>query len=250
MRSAKRCLTWLIVAAVYVAVWQIAAMLVGSELLLPTPFETLRRFITLLGQGDSWLRAGMSLLRIVTGYVGGVLAGVLLAILTARFRFADALLLPLRSIVKATPVTSFILLALLWLRSGVVPAFISFLMVLPLVWANVLAGIRETDRNLLEMARAYRFSNRQRLRDIYAPSVLPGFLASCTTALGFAWKAGVAAEILALPQLSIGYALYVSKLYIETVDLFAWTLLIIILSMLLEVLLTRLIRRIPHDYSS
>lgn len=250
MRLAKSCLTWLIVAAVYVSAWQIAAMLVGSELLLPTPLATLRRFIVLLGQADSWQRAGMSLLRIVAGYIGGVFAGVLLAILTARFRFADALLLPLRSIVKATPVTSFILLALLWLRSSVVPMFISFLMVLPLVWANVLTGIRETDRNLLEMAHAYRFSRRQRLLDIYAPSVLPGFLASCTTALGLAWKAGVAAEILALPQLSIGYALYMSKLHIETLDLFAWTLLIVILSMLLEALLTRLIRRIPHDYGT
>lgn len=250
MRPAKRCLTWLIVAVVYLAAWQIAAMLVGSELLLPAPLATLRRFITLLGQADSWLRAGMSLLRIVAGYAGGVLAGVLLAILTARFRFADALLLPLRSIVKATPVTSFILLALLWLRSGVVPAFISFLMVLPLVWTNVLTSIRETDKNLLEMARAYHFSRRQRLFHVYAPSVLPGFLASCTTALGFAWKAGVAAEILALPQLSIGYALYMSKLHIETLDLFAWTLLIVILSMLLEAVLTRLIRRIPHDYGA
>lgn len=250
MRSRRRYWVWLLVAAVYVAVWQLATLLAGNELLLPGPAATVRRFVVLLGRTDSWLRAGISLLRIVAGYVCGVLCGLFLAVVSARFRFADALLAPLRSIVKATPVTSFILLALLWLRSGVVPAFISFLMVMPIVWANVLMAIRATDPRLLEMARAYRFSKGMLLKNVYAPAVLPAFLASCTTALGFAWKAGVAAEILALPQLSIGYALYMSKLHIETLDLFAWTMLIVILSMLLETLLTRLLRRIPHDFDS
>lgn len=250
MRWTKRVLSWLLIAAVYMAVWQIAAMGVGAELLLPPPLATLRRFIALLCSGDSWLRAGASLLRILAGYGCGVLAGILLAALTARFRFADALLQPLRAIVKATPVTSFILLALLWWRSGVVPALMSFLMVLPIVWANVLTGIRETDKNLLEMARIYRFSKSRLLASVYVPSVLPGFLTSCTTALGFAWKAGVAAEILALPKLSVGYELYMAKLHIETLDLFAWTLLIVLLSMLLEFLVTGLLRRIPNDYDT
>ncbi len=243
-------MVWLAVVAVYAAVWQIASLLVGSELLLPGPVTTVRRFFELLTEADSLMRAGMSLARIACGYAAGVATGLLLAILSARFRLADALLTPLKSIVKATPVTSFILLTLLWLASGVVPAFISFLMVMPIVWSNVLAGIRSTDPALIEMAKAFHFSRGKLVRSVYAPSVLPDFLSSCTTALGFAWKAGVAAEILALPQMSIGYALYISKLHIETTDLFAWTLLVILLSMLLEALLTRLLRRIPHDYDS
>ena len=233
-----------LIALIYLAVWEAASLLVGKELLLPSPFATLARLSELLFQADTWTFAGLTLLRIMAGYVLGVLLGVLLAVLTARSRFAEELLSPLRSVVKATPVTSFILLALLWLRSGIVPLFISFLMVLPMVWATTAEAILQTDPRLIEMAKTFGLSRWKILRQIYVPSVLPQFLAACTTALGFSWKSGVAAEIIALPKQSIGYRLYESKLRIETVDLFAWTLLVIVLSMLLEWLLVWSMRRI------
>lgn len=247
MPSKRSWLKKALIALIYLVVWEAASLLVGKELLLPSPFSTVSRLIVLLTQAESWITAGLTLLRIMSGYVLGVLTGVLFAILTARSRFAEELLSPLRSVVKATPVTSFILLALLWLASGLVPLFISFLMVLPIVWANTAEAILQTDRRLIEMGRMFGLSKWQIVRKIYIPSVLPQFLAACTTSLGFAWKSGVAAEIIALPKRSIGYRLYESKLRIETVDLFAWTLLVIALSMLLEWLLVRALRRIRRD---
>lgn len=237
----------LLIVVIYLLIWQAASMAVGSALLLPAPLATLTRFFALLVQAESWSTVGLTMARIMGGYLLGVLCGVLLGWLTARFAVADTLLAPLRSIVKATPVTSFILLALLWLTSTMVPLFIAFLMVLPMVWASTLEGILHTDRQLLEMARVFALGRVQTLNRVYLPSILPRLLAACTTALGFAWKSGVAAEIIALPKRSIGSMLYAAKLSIETVDLFAWTLLIILLSMLIETVLVRLLRRIRHD---
>lgn len=242
--------TWLkkaLIALIYLAVWEAASLLVGKELLLPAPLATVRRLFELLAKGEGWAYAGLSLLRIMSGYLLGVISGVLLAVLTANSRFAESLLAPLRGVVKATPVTSFILLALLWLNSSLVPLFISFLMVLPMVWADTADAILHTDNRLLEMGKVYGLSKAQTIKKIYAPSALPQFLAACTTSLGFAWKSGVAAEIIALPRRSIGYQLYESKLRIETLDLFAWTLLVILLSMLLEWVLVWGMRRIRHD---
>ena len=247
MRKLPKTVKFLLIAVLYLCVWGGVSALVGKELLLPSPFATVERFVELLGNGQSWVYAALTLLRIMGGYLLGVAAGVLLAVLCARSPFAEALLTPLRSVIKATPVTSFILLALLWMNSGTVPLFISFLMVLPMVWASVLTGILQTDRQLLEMARVFRFGRFRTLLHVYVPSVLPGFLTACTTAMGFAWKSGVAAEILSQPKRSVGYMLYASKLQLETVDLFAWTLLVILLSMLLERLLITLLRRIRHD---
>ena len=246
MPSKRNWIKKALIALIYLAAWEAASLLVGKELLLPSPFATLARLSTLLFQADTWTFAGLTLLRIMAGYVLGVLSGVLLAVLTARSRFAEELLAPLRSVVKATPVTSFILLALLWLRSGLVPLFISFLMVLPMVWSTTAEAILQTDVRLVEMGKTFGLSRWKILRQIYVPSVLPQFLAACTTALGFSWKSGVAAEIIALPKQSIGYRLYESKLRIETVDLFAWTLLVIVLSMLLEWLLVWSMRRIKR----
>ena len=247
MESKRKFLKTALIALIYLAVWEAVSLLVGKELLFPSPLVTLTRLFGLLTQASSWLFAGLTLLRIMTGYLLGVIAGVLLAVLTARSRFAEALLSPLRAVVKASPVTSFILLALLWLTSDLVPLFISFLMVVPMVWAATAEAISQTDTRLVEMGRVFGLTRWQIVKKIYVPSVLPQFLAACTTALGFAWKSGVAAEIIALPQQSIGYQLYASKLRIETPDLFAWTLFIVALSMLLERLLVTSMRRIRRD---
>ena len=246
-RFPETALKKLAIAAFYLALWQGLASLVGRSLLLPGPFETIERLVALFSEGAAWAAAGMTLLRILSGYLLGIAAGVLLAWLTARSRLMDALLRPLRAVVKATPVTSFILLALLWLSSGLVPVCIAFLMTLPIVWANVHEGLVNVDAQLLEMARVFRLTRWKRIREIEIPSVLPQFLAACTTALGFAWKSGVAAEVIAVPRHAVGSALYLSKLTLETADLFAWTLLFILLSMMLEALLVRLLGRIRHD---
>ena len=247
MPSKKKSIQTALIALIYFAAWEAASLLVGKELLLPSPFSTLSRLAVLLTKGETWLFSGLTLLRIMTGYAIGVVLGVLLAVLTARSQFAEALLAPLRAIVKASPVTSFILLALLWLSSNMVPLVISILMVVPMVWTATAEAILQTDVRLVEMGKVFGLSRWQIIQKIFVPSVLPQFLAACTTSLGFAWKSGVAAEIIALPKQSIGYMLYQSKLRIETTDLFAWTLMIVALSMLLEWLLVRGMRRIRRD---
>ena len=247
MPSKRKILQTALIALIYITVWEVVSLLVGKELLLPSPLSTLSRLAVLLSQGETWLYAGLTLLRIMAGYIIGVLLGILLAVLTARSAFAEALLSPLRAIVKASPVTSFILLALLWLSSDMVPLVISVLMVVPMIWTATAEAILQTDPRLVEMGRLFGLSRWQIVQKIYVPSVLPQFLAACTTSLGFAWKSGVAAEIIALPKQSIGYKLYQSKLRIETPDLFAWTLMIVALSMLLEWLLVRGMRRIRRD---
>ena len=137
-----------------------------------------------------------------------------------------------------------LVLVLLWApAAGWVPAIVSALMVLPVLWGNVTRGVAETDPNLLELARAYRFGRGKTLGLVYIPSVLPYFASGCATALGLAWKAGVAAEVLCLPRLAIGTRLYRAKITLETPDLFAWTVTVVALSFLLERALGSALRR-------
>jgi NitT/TauT family transport system permease protein len=140
-------------------------------------------------------------------------------------------------------VASFILLVLLWTGRNRVPVVISALMVLPVVWDNLSRGIGEIDRQLLEMAHAYRFSLWKRIRLIYVPSLRPYFLSALTTSMGLAWKSGAAAEVLCLPKQAIGTQIYYTKLYLETPDLFAWTIVVVALSLLLEKALRLLLDR-------
>lgn len=174
----------------------------------------------------------------------GVLAGAVLAVLTSLSSWLYSIFRPMLTVIKSTPVVSFIILALVWMEKSTVPVFISFLMVTPMIWANLAGGIRETDRNLLEMAKTYGFTKRQIVQKIYIPSVMPSLLTALTTAIGFAWKAGIAAEVISTPRQSIGSQLYNAKVYLETVDLFAWTVVVVVLSMALEKLIVYFIGKI------
>ena len=228
----------------WIAVWQIAAAAVGLPLLLPGPGDTLSALFRLMKTSAFWQSTGSTLLRVAVGYICAVAAGVLLAVACHFAPLAEALLSPIRSMIKATPVSSFIILVLLWISRGTVPTFISFLMVLPMIWTGVQEALRATDGQLLEMGKAYGFSSYKMMRYIYAPSVKPAFAAACMTGLGFAWKSGIAAEVIALPVFSVGTNLYNAKIYLESADLFAWTLTVVLLSIALEALLKKLMGRL------
>lgn len=228
-------------AAFWLLLWTLLAARVGQELLLPSPLQVLQAALRLTGGTDFWLTVGTSILRVLGGLLAGCVLGLLLAFLTSVSPIAHALIAPLMTLVKSTPVASFIILALVWLGRSTVPLLITGLMVLPVVWANVSAGIAAQDPKLRELAQVYRLPRSRVFRTLTVPTVLPHFRAALRSALGLGWKAGIAAEVLTVPPHSIGRMIYESKLYLETTELFAWTLTVILLSLLIERLLLRLV---------
>lgn len=233
----------LAIAVFWTGVWWLTATLVHQELLIPTPLVVVKTLLSLLPTALFWQSVGMSLVRIVLGFLASLVVGTTLAILTTRLPLIRALFSPLLHIIRAAPVASFIILTLVWINYDVIPAFIAFLMVLPIVWVNVEEGIRRTDKGLLEMTKLYAVSPRRVLTRVYLPSVTPYFLTACVNGLGFAWKSGVAAEIICRPDLAIGNRLQLAKMTLETPEVFAWTAVVIVMSILLEKLLLRLTRK-------
>ena len=234
----------------YLALWGVLARIVHQPLLLPAPGEVLTKLLSLLPSTAFYQSLGATLLRTLAAYALGIAAAVLLAVLCVRFRACDLLLSPLLSAVRATPVTSFIVLALVWLSSSRVPVLTGLLMTLPVVYSAVVQAVRAVDSRLLEMAQVYGFGPLGTLRHVVIPSVLPAFTQSCLAAIGLCWKAVVAAEVIGVPKRAVGSRLYEAKIYLETDSLLAWTLTIVLMSVLLEALLRRAARRfaeVRHD---
>ena len=250
MKRARPLVKCIGVPLFWLAVWQVLAMVVDSPLLLPSPGAVLLRLGQLAATLPFWQMTAASLLRILCGAVLAVVLGTVLAAACCRFAVLDTLLSPLLGTVRATPVASFIILLLIWIGRDVLPAVIVILMVLPVVWANVCAGIRSTDALLLRTAKVFRFSPWRTLRRVYVPSVMPHFLSACRTSLGLAWKSGIAAEVLTVPAVSIGKMLYESKLYLETTDLFAWTAVVVTCSLIIEKVLMSAIGRLGKTYAA
>lgn len=227
--------------AFWLGLWWAFAALVGRELLVPSPWRVAQELLVLACTGAFWRAVALSLCRIFGGLMGGVLLGAGLAVVCARLAWAENLLAPLIRVIRATPVASFIILLLLWVQTGAVPGVIAGLMVLPIIWESVGAGINSADGELLEMARMYGMSPKRVARYIYLPAIKPHFTAGLCTAIGLAWKSGVAAEVLCLPKPAIGTAVYYAKIYLETPALFAWTITVVALSLLLEMAVRRVL---------
>ena len=232
----------------WLLVWQTASMAVGKDLILPGPVSVLMTLFRLATRGAFWISILVTLLRIMLGYILGVAAGCLLSFACCSSTILDTLLSPLVRIVRATPVASFIILAMLWMRKGLVPVLMSAMIVTPVIWGNLNEAYKGRNRKLFEMARAYNLGKKKTFRFVLVPSMTGALKAACITSLGFAWKSGIAAEVLSQPKRAIGSNIFFSKVYLETPELFAWTAAVIALSFLLEFFVKKLLEKeVVHE---
>lgn len=237
-------------AALALCVWQAGAMALGNELLLVTPAAVARRLCELVATADFWATLGFTFSRISLGFLLALALAAALAALAAAVPLLETLLRPYVAAIQSVPVASFIVIAFLWLSAQRLSTFIAFLMVFPVLYTNLLQGIRAADRDLLEMADVFRLSPARRVRCIYLPALRGPLFAACRVALGLCWKAGVAAEVIGVVARSVGGKLYDAKAYLEIADLFAWTAVIVAVSALFErvflFLLGRLFDALEH----
>lgn len=231
------------VFAFWVVLWQIIYEKVGKDIIVPSPYNTWLRIKSLLGEREFWEITGSSVSRILQGFVCGMLLGALLAILTSASKVFYALFKPVISIARATPVASLTLIMVVWVTNQRVPLFIVGLMVFPVIWGNTYEGIKNTDRKLLEMSKSFSVGAFGRFLHIYIPSVYPYFIAGVSTSLGLAWKSGVAAEILGSTQNSMGQQINDAKVYLDSEGKFAWTVVVIVLSIVFERLIVWVLGR-------
>ncbi len=231
--------------AFWVIVWQLGAMAANRSLLLPlpTPIDTLAALGRLGTRGAFYLTVGASLLRITAGFLAALVVGTAGAVLCAAVPLLGALMAPLLALLRAIPVASFTILVFLWVSRGSVPSVISFFTVLPIVWANVESGLHHCDRKLTEMARVFGMRGGEVLRHVTLPALRPFFTVAVGSGLGFAWKSGVAAEVICRPQSSLGNLLWAGNTAVNYDEVFALTLIIVVLSLALQFVARRALER-------
>lgn len=215
-------------------VWQTAAVAVDQSILLVSPVDVALRMTTIWQVEGFASSIWFSFYHIAGGFLLALVSGILLAALSGRFRWVETALWPFMITVKTVPVASFVVICLIWLSAQNLSVFISFLIVLPVVYGNVLQGIKSEDGKMLEVAEAFRMPVLRRILYIHMPQLKPFILSACATALGMSWKAGIAAEIIGTPDGSIGKQLYYAKIYLDTDDLLCWTVIIVIVSVAFE----------------
>lgn len=217
--------------------WMAAAKLLNQPILLVSPMQAAKRFFELAVTSDFWKSVAFSCSRILMGFLLSVLISLLLAIISHSFPTADKLLSPLVITVKSVPVASFVVIVLFWTSSRNLSVIISMLIAFPILYQSILNSLNHLDPKLREVGIVFRLPPLKQLRHIILPQIMPTLRTNLSIAIGLCFKSGIAAEIIGIPKGSVGEGLYQAKIYLNSADLFAWTLTIVLLTWLCEVLL-------------
>lgn len=237
----KKILITTAVAAIWVVIWQAVSLMVNQPLYVPSPYATLVSLGNIIVTQNFWMSVLATFVRVTTGIVISFVLGCSIAYISAHAKPVETFLSPFVTAVKSTPVMSIIIVALVWFKASFVPVFSCVLLCFPIFYANTLTGIKSVEKGYLELAKVYHVKRIRVIREITLPSVMPHVYTAISICLGFSWKAVVAAEVLSIPRYSMGYSLFATKLNLETADMFAWTIAIIVISIIVEKVLKRLL---------
>lgn len=245
----KKALKITLTVIFWIGIWYLAVfiysliydMSLTSNAIFPYPHQVIIKLSMLLTRLEFYLSTLSSLLRIIISTVTAVILGVLFAILCSKFDFLNFILKPFLTTIKSVPVTVFVFILYL-LIFDFTSMLITFLMVFPIVFANVYEGIKNIDTELLEVCQVYQIPFSKRIKSLYLPTVMPYFISALITSIGLAWKAGIAAEALCPPENSMGLHISLAKQNIENDELFAWALALVVINIIFEFLLKKLIK--------
>jgi NitT/TauT family transport system permease protein len=240
--------TTLLSVILYLTVWKLLSLLIGREIILPSPETVLIQIMHLFIQGDVFSQILPTIARGLGGFAFSLLAGVCCGLAAGRSDRVRWFLNPLIISIRSIPVLSLILLAIIWFRTELVPVFICFLVVFPIITGSVATGVKQIDRDLLEMASIYRKTEREKLRAIYLPSILPYVSSGISSGLGLTWKSVVAAEVLSMPSRGMGTAMQTAQMQLDTAILFAWTVLIVLLAAFFDGIVLFLEKQLIGEY--
>ena len=238
---------------VFAAVWEIVAVCMQQAWVLPRVEDVLVALGGLLAKPDFYRATGMTLLRSLLGFGIGFVLGVLLGILAGVRRGVRAALQPIVAFLRAAPTMALTLIIMVWFRQAYTPVCIGVLMVFPIIYATTADSIATADPDLLEMAKVYRMSRKNKLLHIYVPHATPMILSGATTAFALNIKATVSAEILALTPLSLGTGMKIAKdNFIEdgAAPVFAWLLVAVLLSVVFELLFKGVHKLLKRRYGN
>ncbi|WP_041700815.1 ABC transporter permease [Clostridium kluyveri] len=218
----------------WILIWHVCSVFINEELLLPSPFQVLKSLVLLMGKFYFWKSVLSSVIRVIIGILLSVIIGIVFGLTAGLNKFVEELLEPVVITVKATPVISIIIIALVWFNSSNVVIFTAILICFPIVYTNVLQGIKSIDKSLIQMANVFKVKRKYVLKDIYLPSIKNYIVSGILMCMGIGWKVSVASEVLSIPRYSIGLNLLSAKTTLETAELFAWTIVVVILSFMFE----------------
>lgn len=244
-KTMKKKVHWLFSFILFIALillWHVLS-LGRKTLFFPSPAEVLQALVQILSSEAFFTSVFNTLKAVLLSFMAAFIPALALGISGKFVPFLHHIMEEISGVIRSVPTVAIILMALLLLPVSVTPVVICFFVVFPVLYTNIAEGLVATDPLLLEMAQIYRISRKKVIRNIYIPSLKPFIAAGVRSALGLGFKVMVTAEVFNfVSQNTIGAQMYLHKIQIDLAGIIAWTIVVIVLSLLFDIALKKLFR--------
>lgn len=240
----------IITILVIILIWLLGAVIVNEPIILPTPFTTITSIISLLGTKVFWGNLLGTLGRSLVAFFVSFILGLGFAIAVKFSNISKSIIKIIISIIRAMPTIAVILLLLLWTNSKVASVVVTMLVVLPTMFSSMQEALNKIDKDIIDMMKIYNISKKDMFLKYVLPIIMPSTIRSIGTGLALNIKLIVAAEVIAGTAKSIGNMMAEAKIYFETAELFAMVVLMIILSVTIELVFTKIASKVGGKYES
>lgn len=217
-------------------IWQIASMIIGSEVVLPSPYLTFKGLIEVTESSD-FLKIILSTLgRTFISFMLALIIALFLGITSALNKYVYNFMIPVLTVMRSLPTIGFIILALIWLSQSSAPILVGFVMSFPIFFDAIIGSILNLDKNILDMAKVYKIQKGSLIKSIYLPSISFAICRIMVSNFSLTMKLVIGGEVIGQPKYGIGTALFVEKNYLNTNMVFAWIILVIIIGIIFSLI--------------
>ena len=226
----RKVLIWLF----YFILWQMIAMIVNQSIILPSFLDVLNRLVYILSDVSFYNHLFITLFRVILGTLSAFVLSFIFAILSYDFKLINQALKPLVLVSKTIPNITYILLVLIWFSREMSVFFVTLLILFPVLYTQISTGLLGINPEHLEVLKLYPETYFHRLTKVIIPLIRISLFEGLKGALSLGFKVGVMAEILGQVQPGLGYLMHIARMNFETVDLFAYTAIMIMVVVLIE----------------
>ena len=218
----------------FLIIWEGVALYIDNSLLFPRVSEIFLSLKNLVASGDFILILWNTLSRFFISIVFSLILAIIFSVASYRYEVISFLLFPFIIFLRAVPTIAIIIVVLIWSSVERVPIVVGMLILFPILYESILGGIKNVDKNLLKMSKVFKVSTKRVVRDIYIPSIYYSISSNIPSYMGLTFKVIIAGEVLSQERLSIGGEIFINKIYLESSNIFAWIIVVIVLNYFLE----------------
>lgn len=218
----------------FLIIWEGVALYIDNSLLFPRVSEIFLSLKNLVASRDFILILWNTLSRFFISIVFSLILAIIFSVASYRYEVISFLLFPFIIFLRAVPTIAIIIVVLIWSSVERVPIVVGMLILFPILYESILGGIKNVDKNLLKMSKVFKVPTKRVVRDIYIPSIYYSISSNIPSYIGLTFKVIIAGEVLSQESLSIGGEIFINKIYLESSNIFAWIIVVIVLNYFLE----------------